>query len=161
MAAKKKKHGHENVAAQNRKARHDYVIEENFEAGIMLKGTEVKSLREGHASIGESYASEENGELFLVNAYIPEYSNASAFSHDSRAPRKLLLHRREIAKLRAAIARKGKTLIPLAIYFNDRGIAKVDLGLAHGKSNYDKRQSDKDADWKRQQSRLMHERDRD
>lgn len=159
MAKKKKKSAHDNIAAQNRRARHDYLIEETFEAGLMLRGTEVKSLRGGHASITECYASEENGELFLVNAYIPEYKNASVFTHASRAPRKLLLHRREINKLLTAIQRKGKTIIPLAIYFNDRGIAKCELALAQGKSNYDKRQSSKDQDWKRQQARLLHDRD--
>ncbi len=157
MASKKKKKPPTNIAAQNRKARHDFSIEENFEAGIMLFGTEVKSLREGRATITEAFASEKNGELFLLNAYIPEYNAASHFTHDPKRPRKLLLHRREIAKLDVAVNRKGMSLVPLSIYFNDRGIAKVDLALARGKQKADKRADVKDRDWKRQQSRLLHE----
>lgn len=158
MAPKKKKHTDRGtIVAQNRRARHDFAIEETFEAGIMLKGTEVKSLREGHASITECYASEEEGGLYLINAHIPEYSNSSSFGHESRSPRKLLLHRREITKLTNAIQRKGKTIVALSIYFNERGRAKVELALAHGKTNYDKRQSAKEHDWNRQKSRLMHD----
>ena len=157
MAGKKKKKAPSNIAAQNRKARYDYSIEENFEAGIQLYGTEVKSLRAGRATITESYATEENGELFLINAYIPEYDAASHFSHEPRRPRKLLMHRREISKLDIAVNRKGMSLVPLSIYFNDRGIAKVDLALARGKQKVDKRADVKDRDWKRQQSRLLHE----
>ena len=157
MAGKKKKKAPSNIAAQNRKARYDYSIEENFEAGIQLYGTEVKSLRAGRATITESYATEENGELFLINAYIPEYDAASHFSHEPRRPRKLLMHRREISKLDIAVNRKGMSLVPLSIYFNDRGMAKVDLALARGKQKADKRADVKDRDWKRQQSRLLHE----
>ena len=157
MAAKKKKKAPSNIAAQNRKARHDYSIEEHFEAGIQLYGTEVKSLRQGRATITEAFASEKDGELFLLNAYIPEYNAASHFSHEPKRPRKLLMHRREIAKLDIAVNRKGMSLVPLSIYFNDRGIAKVDLALAKGKDKADKRAAVKDRDWKRQQSRLMHE----
>jgi len=158
MGKKKKKHGaSDNIAAQNRKARHDYHIEDNFEAGIMLMGSEVKSLRRGQASIGEAYAQEKDGELYLVNAYIPEYAPAAAHTghDDPRRARKLLLHKREIARLFMAISREGYTLVPLSIFFNDRGIAKVDLGLGKGKNKGDKRQSNKDRDWKRDKARLM------
>ncbi len=157
MAKKKKKHGVPgDIAAQNRKARHDYFIEETFEAGIMLMGSEVKSLRRGSASIGESYAVDRDGALFLVNAYIPEYESAAARTgHEPKRPRKLLLHKREIARLLMAIAREGYSLVPLSIYFNARGIAKVELGLGKGKHKADKRQSDKDRSWKRDKARLM------
>lgn len=155
MASKKKKKGHENIAAQNRKARHDYFIEENFEAGIQLAGSEVKSLRAGRATITEAYASDEDGELFLINAYIPEYESANYFNHDPKRKRKLLLHKREIEKLRNAVNRKGMTLVALSIFFNERGLAKVDLGLAKGKQHHDKRQDVKERDWKRDKARLM------
>ncbi len=154
MATKKKHTPEGNIVAQNRKARHDYTIEETFEAGIMLLGSEVKSLRAGHCSLVDSFANDKDGQLFLNNAYIPEYA-AAQFSHEPRAPRKLLLHRREIARLSAAISRQGKTLVPLSIYFNDRGIAKVELALATGKHKYDKRAAQKDRDWKMQKSRLL------
>ncbi|MBL6931846.1 MAG: SsrA-binding protein SmpB [Rhodospirillales bacterium] len=152
----KKKKGPDNIAAQNRKARHDYFIEENYEAGIMLTGTEVKSLREGRATITEAYASDEDdGALYLINAYIPEYESARHFNHDPKRKRKLLLHKREIEKLRNAVNRKGMTLVALSIFFNERGMAKVDLGLAKGKQHHDKRQDMKDRDWKRDKARLM------
>jgi SsrA-binding protein len=151
----KKKNFSINVSAQNRKARHDFFIEENFEAGIMLSGSEVKSLRAGRATITEAYASAENGELFLVNAYIPEYESAHTINHEPKRPRKLLMHRREIDKLQNAVNRKGMTLVALSIYFNDGGLAKVDLGLAKGKQNHDKRQDIKERDWKRNKARLM------
>jgi len=159
MAGKNKKKKGElgNVVARNRKARHDYFIEDTFEAGIMLCGTEVKSLRRGQGSIAEAYAGEKNGALCLFNAFIPEYKAASKFNHEPRRARKLLMHRREIARLLANVQRDGMTLVPLAIYFNDRGIAKVDLGLARGKHSYDKRASIKERDWKRDKSRLMRE----
>jgi len=157
MATKKKSKAVGNVVAKNRKARHDYFIVETIEAGIMLLGTEVKSLREGRASIGEAFAAELNGVITLQNAYIPDYPNA-AFKHEPRAPRKLLLHKREISKLLAAQQRKGMSLIPLAIYFNDRGYAKVELALAEGKKAHDKRQSSKESDWKRDQARVMRDR---
>lgn len=140
--------------AQNRRARHHYAILENFEAGIMLKGTEVKSLREGRASIAEAYAQDKDGELFLVNAYIPEYTNGT-FSHQPRDPRKLLLHKKEMAKLMIAISRKGQTLVPLSIYFNEKGRAKVDLALAQGKQYHDKRQDQKKQDWNRDKARIL------
>ena len=155
MAAKKKKRSSGNTVAQNRKARRNYTIVETFEAGIILLGTEVKSLRAGRASIGEAYASEQDGGLYLVNAFIPEYQSAGIAIHAPRGPRKLLLHKREIAKLLAAINRKGMTLVPLSIYFNDRGIAKVELALAQGKRSRDKRQDDKKRDWQRQKARLL------
>lgn len=158
MGKKKKKHGAaDNVAAQNRKARHDYYIESNMEAGIMLMGSEVKSLRLGQGSIGEAYAQEKDGELYLVNAYIPVYAPAAQHTghDDPRRPRKLLLHKREIARVFMAISREGYTLVPLSIFFNDRGIAKVDLGLGKGKNKGDKRQTSKDRDWKRDKARLM------
>jgi len=156
VAQKKKKKAPGNIAAQNRKARHDYTILETFEAGIMLKGTEVKSLREGRASIGEAFASDKDGELFLNNAYIPEYSSGT-FGHSPRDPRKLLLHKREIAKIMIAIQRKGMTVVPLSIYFNERGLAKVQLAMAQGKQHHDKREASKKHDWDRQKARLMRE----
>jgi SsrA-binding protein len=145
------------TVARNRRATHDYFIDERFEAGLALQGTEVKSLREGRGNINEAYASEQGGELYLVNAYIPEYSAASHFSHETRRPRKLLLHRKEIAKLIGAIRKKGQTLIPLSLYFNRRGRAKVELGLARGKKAYDKRASIKERDWQREKERLLRE----
>jgi SsrA-binding protein len=151
----KRKKSSANISAQNRKARHDFLIEENFEAGIMLSGSEVKSLRAGRATITEAYASAENDELFLVNAYIPEYESAKSINHESKRPRKLLMHRREIDKLKNAVNRKGMTLVALSIYFNDSGLAKVDLGLARGKQHHDKRQDIKERDWKRNKARLM------
>lgn len=160
MAGKnKKKKSHENIAAQNRKARHDYYIEDNFEAGIMLVGSEVKSLRAGKASIVEAFAQFDGEELFLVGAYIPEYTAASHFSHEPKRKRKLLMHRRELDRLHMNLNRDGMTLVPLAIYFNDQGRAKVDLGLAKGKHKADKRATLKERDWKRDQSRLLRGRD--
>lgn len=153
MAKKKAPHG--NVVAQNRKARHNYAIEENFEAGIVLHGSEVKSLRKGQCSLGESYAAERDGELYLFNAHIPEYAAASYNSHEPKATRKLLMKKKEIERLLGAIGRQGMTLVPLSVYFNPRGIAKVELGLAKGKDRADKRQATKDRDWKRQKARLM------
>lgn len=142
--------------AQNRKARHDYFIEDSFEAGIVLTGTEVKSLRIGKASITESYASVEGNEIYLINAHVPVYEPAHRrFNHDPRRHRKLLLSRRQIDKLTGALQNKGTTLIPLELYFNERGIAKLNLGLATGKKQHDKRQSEKDRDWQRQKARIM------
>src|SRR5580692_7774629 len=142
-------------AAQNRRARYDYLIEEKLEAGLVLQGSEVKVLRQGQASINEAYANESGGELFLVNANIPEYSAAKHFSHQPRRPRKLLLHRKEMARLLGAIRREGMTLVPLSIYFNERGRAKVELGLAAGKRKADKRQAEKERDWQRDKARIM------
>lgn len=143
------------LVAENRRARFDYLIEETIEAGIQLLGTEVKALRAGRANIAESYASPEKGELWLVNAYIPEYAPAAQFNHDPRRPRKLLVRGRELSKLRAAVEREGRTLAPLKLYFNERGVAKLELALARGKKAHDKRAATKDRDWKRQQSRLL------
>ncbi|WP_020399393.1 SsrA-binding protein SmpB [Kordiimonas gwangyangensis] len=143
------------VAADNRKARHLFHIEEEHEAGISLQGTEVKSLRSGEANIRESYAEEKDGELWLVNAYIPEFSHGNRFNHEPRRPRKLLMHRREIGKLGGLIQRQGYTLVPLKIYFNDQGRAKVMIGLGKGKNVRDKREDVKQRDWDRQKARLM------
>jgi SsrA-binding protein len=142
-------------AAQNRRARHDYVIEDTLEAGLVLHGSEVKVLRTGQASIAEAYADAQAGELFLINANIPEYKAANRFGHQPRRPRKLLLHRKEMNKLLGAIRREGVTIVPLSIYFNERGRAKVELGLAHGKKKADRRQSEKDRDWQRDKARIM------
>lgn len=143
------------VAAQNRKARHDYLIADKLEAGIVLSGTEVKALRAGQANIADAYAGEKSGELYLLNAYIPEYRAASRFNHEPRRPRKLLVHRREMRKLIGAVTREGITLVPLSIYFNERGRAKVELALAKGKQKADKRAALKERDWKREQGRLL------
>lgn len=151
------KDGTRQVVADNRKARHLYHIEDSLEAGIVLTGTEVKSLRLGRASIGEAYASDEKGGLWLINAHIPEYAPASRFNHDPKRPRKLLLHRREANRLAGLVQREGYTLVPLSLYFNDRGIAKVSLGLARGKKLFDRRESEKSRDWQRQKARLMRE----
>lgn len=151
----KKAQAPSNVAARNRKARHNYFIEDTLEAGITLVGTEVKSLRSGRASIEESYAAEQAGELFLVNAFIPEYEAGTRNQHETRRPRKLLLHKREMDRLAAAISREGMTIVPLSVYFNKRGLAKVELGVAKGKRQYDKRHSTKERDWKLDKARLM------
>ena len=144
--------------AQNRRARHDYHIESTMEAGLQLAGTEVKVLRQGQASIAEAYADEEAGELYLVNANIPEYSASAHFNHQPRRPRKLLLHRKQMNRLLGAIRREGITVVPLSIYFNDRGRAKVELGLARGKRKADKRQAEKQRDWQRSRARILRER---
>lgn len=143
--------------AENRRARYDYYIEEKFEAGIALSGTEVKSLRFGEGSIAEAYAEVRGGEAWLINANIPEFSHGNRFNHEPKRMRKLLLHEREIARLQGAVERKGMTLVPLSIYFNSRGRAKVELALARGKNAADKRETSKDRDWKRQQARIMRE----
>ncbi|MFM8608613.1 MAG: SsrA-binding protein SmpB [Hyphomicrobiales bacterium] len=146
------------IAAENRKARFEYAIADTFEAGIALQGSEVKSLRAGKATIGESYAAEKNGELFLVNAYIPEYLESHQFNHETKRPRKLLLHRRQVDKLVGAVQREGMTIVPLKIYFNDRGRAKVEISLAKGKNTADKRETAKKRDWEREKSRLLRDR---
>lgn len=147
----------ERIAAQNRKARHNYFIEDTIEAGIMLLGTEVKSLRAGQANLNDAYAAEQSGGLFLINAHIPEYKHGNRNNHAPRRPRKLLLRTRELNKLFAAIAREGMTAVPLSIYFNERGIAKVELGLAKGKRQHDKRATEKERDWNREKSRTLRE----
>jgi SsrA-binding protein len=145
------------TVAENRRARFDYHIEDKFEAGIALRGTEVKSLRAGEASIAESYAEVREGEVWLVNANIPEFSHGNRFNHEPRRPRKLLLHAREIERLFGAVERKGMTLVPLSVYFNATGRAKVELALAKGKQAHDKRQTIKERDWKRDKARLLRE----
>lgn len=146
------------LVAQNRKARHNYLIEESLEAGLVLTGTEVKSLRQGRASIVEAYAGDEGGDLYLFNSHIPAYDAAGRFNHQPKRSRKLLLHRRELARLIGLIRREGYTLVPLSLYFNERGIAKVELGLARGKRKADKRETEKRRDWQRQKARVMRER---
>ena len=145
------------VVAENRKARFNYAIEDTIEAGISLTGTEVKSIRNGKTTIAESYADSKDGEIWLINANIPEYLQANRFNHEPKRPRKLLLHRKEIGKLAGAIQREGMTVVPLKLYFNQRGIAKVLLGLAKGKKLHDKRDTEKRRDWDRQKGRLMRE----
>jgi SsrA-binding protein len=140
---------------ENRKARFNYTIEDTLEAGLALTGSEVKSLRAGKANIGDSYASEEGGELYLINAHIAEYAQAGRANHEPTRPRKLLLHRKEIGRLAGAIQREGMTVVPLKLYFNTRGIAKIELGLAKGKKLHDKRETEKKRDWDRQKGRLM------
>ncbi|MBX3487428.1 MAG: SsrA-binding protein SmpB [Candidatus Paracaedibacteraceae bacterium] len=149
-----REHAHR-FAAQNRRARFDYFIIEEMEAGIILTGSEVKSLRAGRASINETYAGEMNGEIFLFNANIPVYEQANQFNHEPKRPRKLLLHKRQVNKLIGAIQRKGMTLVALSIYFNDKGRAKVQLGLAKGKNVVDKRETIKERDWNREKSRIL------
>ncbi|WP_076069048.1 SsrA-binding protein SmpB [Sphingomonas montana] len=146
------------VVAENRRARFEYFLEDFFEAGIALTGTEVKSLRFGEGSIAESYAEVKDGQVFLVNANVPEYSFGNRFNHEPKRPRKLLLHEREIEKMRNGVSREGMTLIPMAIYFNARGRAKVELALAKGKKLHDKREVQKDRDWTRDRARIMRER---
>jgi SsrA-binding protein len=143
------------VVAANRQARYEYFLDEFFEAGIALTGTEVKSLRFGEGSIAESYAEIKDNQVWLVNANIPEFSHGNRFNHEPKRPRKLLLHEREINKLRVGVAREGMTLIPLSVYFNGRGRAKVELALAKGKKIHDKRATIKERDWKRDQARVM------
>jgi SsrA-binding protein len=143
------------IVAENRRARFDYFIEDKVEAGIQLAGTEVKSLRQGEGSIAESYAAVEGEELWLINSHIPEYSHGNRLNHEPRRPRKLLLRAREIAKLNGAVTRQGLTLVPLSIYFNGAGRAKVELALARGKKVHDKRETIKERDWKRDQQRLL------
>ncbi len=160
MSSKKKKAGEagRKIVADNRKARFNFAFEEIFEAGIELVGTEVKSLREGKTSLGESYATIDNDELYLINCHIPEYSQASRFNHEPKRTRRLLMHRREIDRLAGAVQREGMTIVPLKLYFNDRGIAKLELALARGKKLHDKRQTEKDRTWQRDKARVMRER---
>ena len=143
------------TVALNRKARHNYSIEDTLEAGIQLFGTEVKSLREGGVQITDSHAGEMGGELWLFNAHIPEYHGGNRFNHEPRRPRKLLVHKHQLSRLIGAVAREGMTLVPLALYFNPRGVAKVELGLAKGKKLWDKRATEKKRDWQREKGRLM------
>ena len=146
------------TVAENRRAKYEYFIEKVYEAGIALTGTEVKSLRSGQGSIAEAYAEVKEGQVWLVNCNVPEFSHGNRYNHEPKRPRKLLLHEREINKLHGAVARDGMTLVPLSIYFNGRGRAKVELALAKGKKTHDKREVIKDRDWKRDQQRIMRDR---
>ena len=146
------------TVAENRKARFSYEVLDTLETGLVLSGTEVKSLRGGHANIQESYASVEGGELWLINSYLPEYLQANRFNHEPRRRRKLLTSKRERARLSQAIEREGMTLVPLKVYFNDKGRAKLLLAVARGKKLHDKRQSEKERDWNREKGRLLKER---
>ena len=145
------------LIAENRRARYDYFIEETLEAGLSLTGSEVKSLRLGRANVAESYAAVEGRELILVNAYIPEYAAASRFNHEPRRPRKLLMHRRQIDRLLGSVNREGRTLVPMRLYWNDKGLAKLELAVAKGKKTHDKREAEADRDWQRDKARLMRE----
>lgn len=146
------------LIAENRRARFDYFLEENLEVGLVLTGSEVKSLRQGRANIAESYAAVQGREIELVNAYIPEYAGANRFNHEPRRIRKLLLHRRQIDRLIAAVQREGRTLIPVKLYFDEKGRAKLELALAKGKKAHDKRATEAERDWKRDQARLLRDR---
>ncbi len=153
MAAKPERHF--KVVADNRRARFNYEIGETFEAGIVLTGSEVKSLRSGKATIGESYADARDGEIWLINSNIPEYQQAGRFNHAPKRPRKLLLHQRQINRLAGAVEREGMTVVPLKLYFNDKGRAKVEIALARGKKLHDKRETLKRRSWERERGRLM------
>jgi SsrA-binding protein len=147
------------IAADNRRARFDYEIGDVYEAGVALTGTEVKSLRTGKASIAESYVSvDRTGEVFLINANIPEYLQANRFNHEPRRPRKLLLKLREIARMAQAVEREGMTIVPLKVYFNDRGRAKIEIAIARGKKLHDKRETEKKRDWNKEKGRLLRDR---
>ena len=152
--AKADNHG---AVAVNRRARFDYEIEDTFEAGLQLTGTEVKSLRQGRANIAEAYVSPEKGAVYLINADFPPYEGGNRFNHEPRRPRKLLLHKKEINKLTGSVQREGRTIIPLRLYFNNRGLAKLQIGLAKGKKEIDKRETKKQREWNRQKQRIMKE----
>lgn len=147
------------MVSENRRARYDYAVETTLEAGLVLSGSEVKSLRQGQANLNDSFAGAIKGsgdaEIALYNAYIPEYAKATIYQHEARRPRKLLMHKREVRRWLAAVAREGRTIVPLKLYFNDKGIAKVLLGLATGKKQHDKRDTEKKRDWDREKSRIM------
>lgn len=155
MAAKGK---NSDLIAENRRARFDYFLGDTEEAGIVLTGTEVKSLRNGKANIAESYVAVENGELMLINADIPPYEGGNRFNHEPRRPRKLLLHKRQIAKMAQAIQREGRTLVPTRLFWNDRGLAKLQVAVATGKKAHDKRETSAKRDWQRDKARIMKER---
>jgi SsrA-binding protein len=146
------------IIAENRKARFNFEILDTLEAGIVLQGTEVKSLRRNQSNIAESYASFENGEFWLINSYIPEYLQANRFNHEPRRHRKLLISKREMSRLAQSVDREGMTVVPLKLYFNDQGRAKLEIAVARGKKLHDKRQTEKERDWTREKSRLMKER---
>ncbi len=151
----KDKTSNNKTVAENRKARFSYDVLDTIEAGLVLTGTEVKALREGHANIQESYASVEDGEIWLINSYVPEYLQGNRFNHEPRRRRKLLLNKREMARLAQAVEREGMTMVPLKIYFNDRGRAKLLLAIARGKKLHDKRETERKRDWNREKSRLL------
>lgn len=153
--AKEKTDPNYKVIAENRRARFDYAIEDDLECGIVLEGSEVKSLRAGGANVAESYASVDDGELWLVNAYIAPYEQAKMFKHEERRRRKLLVSRKELSMLWNATQRKGMTLVPLVLYFNHRGVAKLKIGIARGKKLHDKRETAARRDWNRQKQRLL------
>ncbi|QBK30224.1 SsrA-binding protein SmpB [Roseitalea porphyridii] len=157
MASSRKEQTARKLIADNRKARFNYEIKDVVEAGLVLRGTEVKSLRNGQANIAESYASFEDGEMWLINSHIPEYLEANRFNHDPRRRRKLLLSKREIARMASATDREGMTIVPLKLYFNDRGMAKLEVAIARGKKMVDKRETEKKRDWDRQKARLLRE----
>ncbi|MDO8377898.1 SsrA-binding protein SmpB [Phenylobacterium sp.] len=146
------------LIAENRRARYDYFLEETFEAGLMLTGSEVKSLRQGRANIAESYAAVEGKDIVLINADIPPYGQANRFNHEPRRHRKLLLHKKQIDKLIGAVQREGRTLVPTKLYWNEKGLAKLEIALAKGKQTHDKRQATADRDWQRDKARLMRDR---
>lgn len=158
MAPRKKSDPNNKTVAENRKARYNYAVEDTLECGIMLEGSEVKAMRLGGVNIAESYAGIEDGELWLVNSHVPKYEQAKTFQHEERRKRKLLVSKKELSKLWAEVGRQGMTLVPLKIYFNDKGRAKLLLGIAKGKQKQDKRASEKKQDWKRQQGRLLRDR---
>ena len=149
------------IVSDNRRARYNYEIGDVYEAGLVLTGTEVKSLRTGKATIAESYASAEKGELFLINATIPEYGHGNRFNHEPKRPRKILMKAREIARLTQGVEREGMTLVPLRVYFNDKGRAKLTLAIARGKKLHDKRATEKERDWNREKSRVMRDKNRE
>jgi SsrA-binding protein len=157
MASKDDKSDHGKLIAENRRARFDYFLDETVEAGLVLTGTEVKSLRNGRANIAESYASVEGREIVLINADIPPYAGGNRFNHEPRRPRKLLLHKKEVNKLIGAVQREGRTLIPTRLYWNDKGLAKLQIALAKGKKAHDKREATAERDWQRDKARLMRE----
>lgn len=159
MNAKKAAEPPKKIVADNRQARYNFAIGDKIEAGIQLTGTEVKSLRQGRTNLSDAYAGAQGEELFLLNAYIPEYLQANRFNHETRRPRKLLLHRRQINRLLAAVRREGMTIVPLRLYFNERGMAKCEIALAQGKKLHDKRQTSKERDWNREKARLLKTRD--
>ena len=146
------------LIAENRRARYDYFLEETFEAGLMLTGSEVKSLRNGRANIAESYASVEGDEVVLINSDIPPFAQANRFNHEPRRPRKLLLHRKQLDKLIGAVTREGRTIIPTKLYWNDKGLAKLEIALAKGKKTHDKREATAERDWQRDKARLLRDR---
>jgi len=158
MAKKPSSDTNYKVIAENRRARHDYAIEDDVECGIILEGSEVKSLREGGANIAESYAAVEDGELFLTNSYIAPYAQAKTWGHEERRKRKLLVSKKELSRMWNATQRKGMTLVPLVMYFNHKGLAKVKIGIAKGKTHSDKRSDAAKSDWNRQKARLLRDR---